>query len=573
MSRKTIFFAIFFFAATVGLFSPLQAKADIINYIGAEAVSVMVLVITQIVGSISGVLLSLGGYLLSFILDLTMKLTALPVVTLGWRITRDLANLGFVLAIIIIAFATIIRNAGYGAKNTLVKLIAAAILINFSLVIAGVFLDFSNVLGSYFLEKASLRPQEAANTFTSAFAPQKALDVEGKSVDLLERAKKFAVRYATTTAFERTLQNIISLLFTVIFTLIAALSMITIALMLLVRYIAIAMLLVLMPLAWLFWILPATEHMWKKWWTAFLKYVFFLPSVSFFLYLAIMTLKFKADINRIGNAAITLTDLGGFIKNDGLIAQISQMIILMGFLIGGLYVASTTSVMGGKYGYNVAEKWGKGAKAWMNNRAQGVKNRALSAYGQQAQTALSRVPGLKGLTTYIGSATANLQKAVADKEKEYSTLNVTALRNLFDRTGPTTSNTERAALTAALAKKDVEQLSVDEAWAGIEAARRIGSTADMEAFFPQFAQNIAAAIRQANWSQVHSSALIDPQIITNISKIAPGTLTSLANENVGRALALGATIRQEHAIATVGTPEKAQLTRLVAHMDKNPVYQ
>ena len=62
-------------------------------------------------------------------------------------------NLGFVLAIIVIAFATIFRIQSYAMKQVLWKLIVAALLVNFSLVIAGAFINIADNVTSSFNNK------------------------------------------------------------------------------------------------------------------------------------------------------------------------------------------------------------------------------------------------------------------------------------------------------------------------------------------------------------------------------------------------------------------------------------
>ena len=73
----------------------------------------------------------------------------------GWGIVRDLVNMFFVLILLVIAFATILRFEPYGIKALLPKLIIAALLINFSLVLAGVVIDFSDVLTNFFIQDST----------------------------------------------------------------------------------------------------------------------------------------------------------------------------------------------------------------------------------------------------------------------------------------------------------------------------------------------------------------------------------------------------------------------------------
>jgi len=94
--------------------------------------------------------LSIAGYLLDWAFGL-QTFTDVPIVQEGWTITRDLANMFFVLILLVIAMATILKVETYGMKSLLPKLIAVALLINFSLVFCGVVIDSSQILTSFFL--------------------------------------------------------------------------------------------------------------------------------------------------------------------------------------------------------------------------------------------------------------------------------------------------------------------------------------------------------------------------------------------------------------------------------------
>ncbi|MHB8903921.1 MAG: hypothetical protein ACYC40_02375, partial [Patescibacteria group bacterium] len=68
------------------------------------------------------------------------------VVTNGWVIVRDICNMFFVLILLIIAFATILRIEEYNYKKWLPKLILMAILINFSKMICGLLIDAAQIV-------------------------------------------------------------------------------------------------------------------------------------------------------------------------------------------------------------------------------------------------------------------------------------------------------------------------------------------------------------------------------------------------------------------------------------------
>ncbi|MEK7520629.1 MAG: hypothetical protein AAB560_00945, partial [Patescibacteria group bacterium] len=378
MPKKTIFFAIFMVAIAIGVFLPLDntntAEADdavsVSSDEGEPAISPDYKTAPGLTGylkqtakenwdksigcimnpgacafrtvmeNLSGILYAvvfvmarlfdLAGYLVNYAVNLNSLVLIHPIVKIGWMVTRDLANLGFVLAIIIIAFTTIVRAAGFETKKMLVHLIAAAILINFSFVIAGVFTDFAGMLGGYFLERANIgsgKNTDLAGAFANSFQIQRWSSTEpakksekrelyncpdpgfgGLSDDFLKNCPKITKNVPpsppdTYTAIKddasKMLKLIVSIIFAIIFTLLGVISFLGIAVALLVRYIALGMLLILMPIAWLFWILPQTEGLWKQWWTKFMQQVFFFPAVSFFLYLAVAVTFFQGTTENI----------------------------------------------------------------------------------------------------------------------------------------------------------------------------------------------------------------------------------------------------------------------------------
>lgn len=66
-----------------------------------------------------------------------------------WMVMRDIANICFVIAILVIIYSqlTSIGISNYGIKNTLPRIIIAAILVNISYWICAVAVDASNILG------------------------------------------------------------------------------------------------------------------------------------------------------------------------------------------------------------------------------------------------------------------------------------------------------------------------------------------------------------------------------------------------------------------------------------------
>src|SRR3989344_8276587 len=111
--------------------------------------------ICYLVGYVASLFVNIGGSLVNWTLDLNSQVLNNSTVSIGWTVSRDIANLGFVLAIIIIAFATILRIESYQMEKLPANLITAALLVNFSLVFAGIFIDFSGILTNFFINRAT----------------------------------------------------------------------------------------------------------------------------------------------------------------------------------------------------------------------------------------------------------------------------------------------------------------------------------------------------------------------------------------------------------------------------------
>ena len=323
---------------------------DVVTDIGLTAVFKAVSGVNFLIGYIGGIFVFLGGNLTNWTLNLNSQVIQSPTVKVGWVIARDLANLGFVLAIILIAFATILRMESYEMKKTLRNLIIAALLINFSLVIAGVFVDFAGVITDFFIDKATggtlAGAAKIGEAFANGFQVQKFIQVtkDSKSIEQMV-AGLTGVALVSFAA---------SLFFVALFTAIAAISLFGLAGMLFIRYIALNILLVIMPLAWLFWIWPDLQGKWKEWWSEFFRWVFFAPAASFFIYLALSlaSSKYSGDL-ALGGAEQTLNPggaLGLLVDNVGQI--IGQMIAVLGVLIGGLITANKMGI----YGADIALK-------------------------------------------------------------------------------------------------------------------------------------------------------------------------------------------------------------------------
>ena len=387
---------------------PVRALA----FLGPMAVTIVAYVILYLLQYLGSMLFSLAGYLVSIALNFNFQIlnSSNIVVSVGWEITRDIANLGFVLVIIFIALATIVRYQDYGAKKLLPKLIAAAVIVNFSLTIAGTFIGFSHVVTRYFLSAvvesgassgtrvgvplsdSGLLSTEFTRTLSGAFDPQALFTepTEPEPIDPDAEAGAFT-KFGT-----RALLGVTSLFFIVIFIFIASFVLLAFALMLVIRYVTLSFLLILAPLTWLFWVIPSLSKQFGRWWDKFISWTFFAPAVSFFFYLALVSIKQVSS----GAAAVSTSQ---FFK-DGFMAAIMQqgvrMVILIGLLIGGLIAAQEMSITGAEAAkkmvndrYNKTRKW-----AWDKTKSGAARAATAPLRSDKGQEAIKRLKaaGAKG---------------------------------------------------------------------------------------------------------------------------------------------------------------------------------
>lgn len=331
-----------------------------------------------IAGTIGGYLVQAAAFFTDFALKINFRILDAdfnPFVSTGWSISRDLANLGFVLFIIIIAIATILRYQEYAAKSTLAKLIAVALLVNFSLMGAGVFVDFSNMLTNFFITKATGGTSWSASENWSFATKIAGVFNLGSTLKVKSADSGLSIKGLLEGAFTAVVAWIASLFFVIIFTLLLAFVLFALAIMFLIRYIALNVLLVLVPLACLFWVIPATKSLWEKWWSNFMRWILFAPAASFFLFLALRTvIKFNEITNTPAGEAFLA---GGETKNTqqfaGLVnynlpVQIANGVMLVGFVLGGLMVANSLGITGAKTFYGWAQAAGKGARAFAGRK-------------------------------------------------------------------------------------------------------------------------------------------------------------------------------------------------------------
>lgn len=298
-----------------------------------------------------------------------------PAVAIGWPIARNFANMIVVLGFIVIAVATILRIKEYEAKALLAKLVIAALLVNFSLVICGIVIDVSNItmnffingtnttLWNNFLDLNTLRAM--IERFVSVFIPNTNI------FDIM-------ARYAGGI-FYNIMNIVVMLLYIFLF---------------LFRIIVLWILVIVSPLAFVCYVFPITKGMvFDKWWNNFFQWCFVGVFGAFFLFIGTELNYYMASnrqLLRIENLVTGAAEWGQVaLMMLRYLTNLFQFIVPGMFLVIGFIFSLQMSAMGGSAAIGafkgaaklakVGGKWGAD-KTGLTKNAQKIGDRMTQAF-------------------------------------------------------------------------------------------------------------------------------------------------------------------------------------------------
>ncbi|OGY36062.1 MAG: hypothetical protein A3E36_02440 [Candidatus Andersenbacteria bacterium RIFCSPHIGHO2_12_FULL_45_11b] len=265
-----------------------------------------------------------------------------PIVQGTWPFIQGIANLGFIIALLYIAFATTLRldSVTTSVQRLLPKLLIAALLVNFSLVIGGLLIDVSRVIMAVEVGMVGIgqTPGDPKVFVTELIKKTNAIEAQIKLIEDSIPAVAFG------SLMVRLFENSVFLIL-----LITGLGVIVINLF--VRYIALLVLLMISPLAYLFLALPKTAPYAAQWWGMFIKWVLYGPIVLFFLVIII----------KVQSVSPTLPD--GFTNNTSWVSFFNSIVHFI-IVITLFFVAHFLGKSVAGVGSNTAMGFASKAGAW-----------------------------------------------------------------------------------------------------------------------------------------------------------------------------------------------------------------
>lgn len=251
-------------------------------------INALFLGIPYLVGMFGGLFITVFSLVLHwmFLLNTNVLPDRFEMIETGFQICLSIANLMFVVALIAIAFATILNVQEYNAKKMLGKVIVAAVAVNFSYLIVGLMLDASHIVTNYFISGGGLA--NIGDSFGIILQPQKFL------------ATPNIANLSTAIFSGPWFKMILGALSGALFTWIMAIVVISFAMMFLARYVTLVFLIILMPLAWAAPLFPKMSEAGHQWWSKFIEQLIFLPAATFFVYLS---MKMAITLRGVGTTA------------------------------------------------------------------------------------------------------------------------------------------------------------------------------------------------------------------------------------------------------------------------------
>ncbi len=245
----------------------------------------------------------------------------------GWGIVRDFINMFFILILIIIGLSTSLQIQTYKWQKTLPRLIAVALLVNFTPLVLGMVIDFSNMMMNYFVASVAseslfiIRMIPLYDLLISELATTQWASFTGQVLDPIGMAFIFI--------FFNLFSGIIYLLYASIFAL---------------RYVAIWLLVIISPFAFFCYILPATQPFFRAWWRWFIGWCIIGIAGVFFLYLG--EIMFQDGFINPENIMPDIATYHGM--NISVFIQVFPLLIPLFFLLFGLFISFSMASLGSR---------------------------------------------------------------------------------------------------------------------------------------------------------------------------------------------------------------------------------
>lgn len=423
--KQNQIFLVLFLA--VGLFfllpEPTHALTDeILRNINTGIRGLGDLILGTLFGLINGILagiITILGWLISFavgVLEIAASYKEFSTqreVSILWSLVRDVMNSFFIVVLIVIAFATIIRWQPWQFKATLPKFIIAAIIINFSKTICLLAINFSTAIMTTFVSAIG----ESWGAFVLALRAPATVSFSSDTVGGIFGAREIVQDGLAVSA----LTTFVTSLFSIAVLVISFFAIMVFVFILLWRIIMLWMLIILSPAAMFLWAVPGRgSGYFKQWLDEFIKEVLIGPVIALMLYLDIT---FFINNVRIVNDTVYGFDLTGLLSDipPAILTLMGNPRILFGYIVGIAFIFVSVEIVL-KIG---AKSVGLGTRSAKAAGRAGLAVRDLArASALREGGLLNRVPGVGRIAPFIPwspvDSTKGILQGLANKRTKWN---------------------------------------------------------------------------------------------------------------------------------------------------------
>lgn len=261
-----------------------------------------------------------------------------------WAIIRDIFNILFIFGLVYIGFKTMLSAGDTSTRKQLAMLIAAALLINFSLFISQAVVDFTNIAATQIYNLISVEETTSSNSI---------LGYKNISAAFMHFAQLQTYAEPNAEALQKIAEDsdgfrVVAMGFMMmIFLLITGFVFAAGAVLIVIRFVILVLFMIASPIMFLGWVIPGLSKYSKMWLESFIKYAIMGPAYMFMLYLSLRVLK---EMQMNGSFVEALSDPS---TTSGSFQIVVYFIVIIAFVVASLLVSKQLGVVGASQSINM----------------------------------------------------------------------------------------------------------------------------------------------------------------------------------------------------------------------------
>jgi hypothetical protein len=343
--------------------------------LGPQFNQVMIWIMTLFAWLVGVAAITLDNAVYYTVVTMGNYVNGLSAIGVTWRVLRDIGNIMLIFGFLGAGIATILNVEKYGwSTKMLPMLLVAAVSMNFSLFVAEAMVDGTNLVATQFYsqinggpitgpknyDKVSVQNDGIASKIMSQVGLQTLygqVQNSQKAGDILKSGNAGLIGFMAIILF-----------------LVTAFVMFSLAFILIARFVALILLLVVSPVAFMGMAIPQMQYRAGQWWKNFLEQIVTAPVLLLLLYVALAVITDAQFLTGFGSGP-NGPDWLGFVTNGnltGFASIVLSFLVAMGLLLVVVIKAKSMSAFGASWATKTAGTLTFGATAWAGRATVGT---------------------------------------------------------------------------------------------------------------------------------------------------------------------------------------------------------